>query len=310
MKIGFVGLGRMGKNIVLNLLEKGIKVCVYNRSPGPVEELAARGAVPAASYHDLVSHLSSPRIIWVMVAAGKPVDQVIFDGLAPHLKMNDLIIEGGNSYFKNSLERYHNLKSRGVGFLDVGSSGGLSGARHGASFTIGGEEAHFKRAEAIFKAAAAPNGYAYVGPAGAGHFVKMVHNGLEYAMLQAIGEGFELLESGPYADLDFAQIAKVWNHGGVIRSWLMELAQEAFSKDPRLARFAGEVGGGETGFWAIKTAWEQGVPFSLIAQAYSLRLLTRRPESYAGKVIAALRNEFGGHPFKENKKKEETHDRN
>ena len=301
MKIGFIGLGRMGKNIVLNLMDKGVKVVVFNRSPGPIEELVAQGAIGAGSYHDLVEQLDPPRIIWVMVAAGKPVDQVIFDGLLPFLTINDLIVEGGNSFFKDSVRRYTVLKEDGIGFLDVGSSGGLSGARYGASFTIGGEEEHFKRAEKIFKAAAAENGYGYVGPAGAGHYVKMIHNGIEYAMLQAIGEGFELLGKGSYSDLSFEKIAGIWNHGGVIRSWLMELAEEAFSKDPKLDHFAAEVGGGSTGMWAINTAWENDVPFSLIAQAFALRLATRNRESYAGKVIAALRNEFGGHAFKENK---------
>ncbi|MBI5176670.1 decarboxylating 6-phosphogluconate dehydrogenase [Candidatus Micrarchaeota archaeon] len=293
MEIGFVGLGRMGRNVVLNLLEKKVRVVAHNRSPEKVREIAKAGAVPAFSPSELCAKLKSPRVIWLMVTAGAPVDEMIAE-LLPHLRKGDLLIDGGNSFYKDSIGRHDSLRSGGIDFLDVGTSGGLGGARHGACLTIGGEETVFKKAELLFKLVACKDGYAHVGGAGAGHYVKIIHNGMEYALLQAYGEGFEALAQSPYK-LDLPKVAKVWQHGSVIRSWLLELAQSALEKDPKLERLEGEVGGGETGRWAIGQAWEAGAPFSSVANAYSARLRSRQKDSFSGKVIAAVRNGFGGH---------------
>ena len=294
MKIGFIGLGKMGFNIVLNLHDKKIPVVAYNRSHEPVKEIKRHGIEVAFSIKELIEKLPRQKIIWVMVTAGKPVDAVIGE-LLPYLNKGDMIIDGGNSFYKDSARRYKFLKSKKIEFMDIGTSGGLKGARHGACLTIGGDRKNFAKIEWLCKAISAKNGYAYVGGAGAGHFVKMVHNGIEYALLQAYGDGYELLNSGPYKNLDFKKISETWLNGSVIRSWLVELAVEAFKKDPKLSRIEGIVGGGETGRWAINTAKEQKVPFESVKLALKLRNQSKRKPSFSGKVIAALRNEFGGH---------------
>ena len=232
-------------------------------------------------------------MIWLLVTAGKPVDAVIKE-LLPYLKKDDIIIDGGNSFYKDSIRRHNFLKKKKIDFIDIGTSGGLAGARHGACLTIGGNKKIFKKIEPICKAVSAKNGYAYVGSAGAGHFVKMVHNGIEYALLQAYGDGFELLFKGPYK-LDLRKIAETWQHGSVIRSWLLELAADAFKKDPKLGKIKGIVGGGETGQWAVNAAKEYSISFDSIKLALKLRKKSKRHPTFRGKVIAALRNEFGGH---------------
>ncbi len=294
MKLGFIGLGKMGFNIVLNLHSKKIGVVAYNRSPEPVKAIKKHGVEVAFSIKELVEKLPRQKIIWIMVTAGKPVDLVIKE-LLPYLKKGDIVIDGGNSFYRDSIRRYRFLKKKKIHFLDIGTSGGLKGARYGACLTIGGNKKIFKKIEQICEAVSAKNGYAYVGSAGAGHFVKMVHNGIEYALLQAYGDGFELLFKGPYRNLDLRKIAAVWNNGSVIRSWLVELAENAFRKDPRLSKIEGIVGGGETGQWAVNTAKKYKVPFESVKLALHLRRKSRKKPSFAGKVIAALRNEFGGH---------------
>ena len=293
MKIGFIGLGRMGFNIVLNLHYKKIGVVAYNRSREPVKEIRKHGVEAAFSVEELMKKLPGQKIIWIMVTAGKPVDLII-DELIPYLNANDIIIDGGNSFYKDSVRRYKKLKDKKIHFLDIGTSGGLNGARYGACLTIGGDKKIFKKIEPICKAVSAKNGYAYVGPAGAGHFVKMVHNGIEYSLLQAYGEGFELLHKGPYKNLDFEKIAKTWKNGSIIRSYLIELAEEAFRKDSKLKRIEGIVGGGETGEWTVKTAKEFKVDVSTIKLALNERKKSKKHPRFAGKVVAALRNEFGG----------------
>src|SRR3989344_7655968 len=229
-----------------------------------------------------------------MVTAGKPVDAVIKE-LLPYLKQNDIIIDGGNSFYKDSIRRYKFLKNKRIYFLDIGTSGGLSGARRGACLTIGGDKKIFRKIEPVCKAVSAKNGYAYVGNAGAGHFVKMVHNGIEYALLQAYGEGFELLFKGPYKNLDFQKISKTWKNGSIIRSYLIELAEQAFKKDSKLNKIEGVVGGGETGQWTVDTANEFNVDVGTIKLALEERKKSQSSPRFAGKVVAALRNEFGGH---------------
>lgn len=294
MKIGFIGLGRMGFNIVLDIHDKKIPVVAYNRSKEPVNEIKKHGVDVAYSIEELINKLPRQKIIWLMVTAGKPVDAVIKE-LLPYLNKSDIIIDGGNSFYKDSIRRYKFLKGKKIDFMDIGTSGGLKGARHGACLTIGGDKKIFKKIEWLCKKIAVKNGYAYVGNAGAGHFVKMVHNGIEYALLQAYGDGYELLFKGPYKNLDFKKISETWLNGSVIRSWLVELAIDAFKKDPKLSRIEGIIGGGETGEWAVNTAKEHKVPFESVKLALKLRKQSRKSPSFAGKVVAALRNEFGGH---------------
>ena len=294
MKLGFIGLGRMGFNIVLNLKDHKISVVAYNRSPEPTREIKKKKVDAAFSIDELMKKLPKQKIIWIMVTAGRPVDAVI-EEILPFLKPNDIVIDGGNSFYKDSIRRFEYLKSKKINFLDIGTSGGLSGARHGACLTIGGDKKIFKKIEPICKAVSAKEGYAYVGSSGAGHFVKMVHNGIEYAMLQAYGEGFELLFNGPYKNLDFEKISKTWKNGSIIRSYLIELAEEVFKKDPKLSKIEGVVGGGETGEWAVKTANEFNVEVGAIKLALDERKKSKQNPRFAGKVVAALRNEFGGH---------------
>ena len=294
MKIGFIGLGRMGFNIILNLHSKKFPVVACNRSPEPLKKIKKYGVEAAFSIQELINKLPKQKIIWIMVTAGNPVDSVI-DELLPHLNANDIIIDGGNSFYKDSIRRYNKLKNKKIHFLDIGTSGGLKGARHGACLTIGGDFDIFKKIEKICKAVSAKNGYAYVGNAGAGHFVKMVHNGIEYALLQAYGDGFELLFKGPYKNLDLRKIAETWSNGSVIRGWLIELAVDAFKKDKKLKKIEGIVGGGETGQWAVNTAKEFNVPAESIKLALKLRKKSKKHPTFSGKVVAALRNEFGGH---------------
>ena len=294
MKIGFIGLGKMGFNMALNLNSKKIGVVAYNRSPKPLKEIKKYGVDAAFSVGELINKLPEQKIVWLMVTAGNPVDLVISE-LLKFLKKGDIIIDGGNSFYKDSIRRYNYLKNKKIHFVDVGTSGGLKGARYGACVTIGGDKEIFKKIEPICKSVSAKNGYSYVGPAGAGHFVKMVHNGIEYAMLQAYGDGFELLFKGPYKNLDLRKIAETWQNGSVIRSWLVELAIDAFKLDPKLDKIEGIVGGGETGQWAVQTAREFGVTADSIKLALKLRKKSKKYPTFAGRVVAALRYGFGGH---------------
>lgn len=294
MKIGFIGLGKMGFNIVLNLHDKKVPVVAYNRSPEPLDRIKKFGIDVAYSVDELVKKLPKQKIIWLMVTSGNPVDLII-EELQPHLKKGDIIIDGGNSFYKDSIRRHKKLKAKKINFVDIGTSGGLRGARHGACLTVGGDKKIFKKIEPICRAVAAKSGYAYVGNAGAGHFVKTVHNGIEYALLQSYGDGFELLIKGPYKNLDLRKIAETWQNGSVIRSWLLQLAADAFRKDPKLSKIEGIIGGGETGQWAVDTAKEFGADVKSIKLALSLRKKSRKKPAFAGKVVAALRNEFGGH---------------
>ena len=294
MKIGFIGLGRMGFNMVLNIHDKKIPVVAINRSPEPVKEIEKKGVEVAFSIKELISKLPKQKIIWIMVTAGKPVDLVI-DELLPYLHANDIIIDGGNSFYKDSIRRYKFLKNKKIHFVDIGTSGGLSGARNGACLTIGGDVRIFKKIERLCKAVSAKNGYAYVGSSGSGHFVKMVHNGIEYAWLQAMGEGFELLFMGPYKDLDLKKIAETWKNSSIIKSKMVEWAEDAFKKDKKLSKIQGVVSGGETGQCALNTANEFKIPFETLKLALKLRKKSKKKPRFAGKVVAALRNEFGGH---------------
>jgi 6-phosphogluconate dehydrogenase len=294
MELGMIGLGRMGSNMVIRLLEGGHDLMVYDPRPEAAEPLVEKGAVAASSLKDLVEKLTPPRTVWVMVPAGEPTESTV-NNLSGLLSEGDVVIEGGNSFFKDSIRLAQMVGEKGIAFLDVGTSGGIWGLEEGYSMTIGGDEEVFERLEPIFETLAPEQGYGYVGPSGAGHFVKMVHNGMEYALLETYSEGFELLREGPYEDLDLGKIAGIWNHGGVIRSWLLELAEAALNREGDLGDIAAEVGGGETGRWALETALENEVPFNMLSEALFQRYRSRR-ESFAARMVAALRKEFGGHP--------------
>lgn len=293
MKIGLIGLGRMGYNLALNLRDKKHEVVVYNRTLEKVKEAEANGLIGAYSLEELVSKLEKPRIIWIMVPAGNPVDEMI-DSLLPLLDKEDIIIDGGNSKYKDTLKRYDYLKEKGFNFVDVGTSGGISGARNGACMMIGAEDEVFKIIEPFIKDACVENGYLHTGKNGSGHYVKMVHNGIEYGMLQAMAEGFEILEKSRF-DLDYEKVARVWNNGSVIRGWLMELMENAFSKDPELSTIQGKVHSSGEGLWTVEEALEIGVPAHVITSSLFVRYRSFQEDTFSGKVIAALRNEFGGH---------------
>lgn len=292
-RYGVVGLGKMGGSLVRNLVVAGGQAAVYDLSEANIREVEGEGVIGVRTLAELPAQLTTPRVIWIMVPAGAPVDAVLSE-LKPHLSPGDVVIDGGNSNFRDSVRRAGELKEQGVNYLDCGSSGGMEGALNGLCLMVGGEPEAFRLAEPLFRAIAMKDGYAHVGPSGAGHYVKMVHNAIEYGMLQAIGEGFELLEAGPYA-IDHKQVADLWNQGSVIRCWLMELASRAFDQDPQLTGISGEVGGGSTGSWAIEEAWQVGVPMPVIAASYMARLRSRQQDTFSGKVVAALRKEFGGH---------------
>lgn len=294
MQVGVIGLGRMGANITRHLVEQGIKTVVWNRSLEPREELAKEGAIAVETPEALVKALKAPRVILLFVPAGEVVDEMI-EAIRPKLSKGDIVIDGGNSFYRDSVRRGEALKKVGIHFLDMGTSGGLKGARHGACLTLGGDEKVFRSCEWVFKAIAQPQGYAYVGKSGAGHYVKMVHNGIEYSLLQSYGEGFQILAEGPYKDLDLARIADVWSHGSIIRSYLTELAAQAFSADPRLKNIEGKVGGGETGTWAVEEAKKAGTPTPMIELALKAREQSQKKPTFATKVVAVLRNLFGGH---------------
>jgi 6-phosphogluconate dehydrogenase len=232
-----------------------------------------------------------------MVPAGAPVEDII-DSLEPTLEDGDTLIDGGNSHYKDSVRRAERLQAKGVSYLDVGTSGGLEGAEKGANLTIGGPEEAYRAVIPLLESVTRPDGYLHCGPSGAGHYVKIVHNGIEYAMLQALGEGFEMLRSAPY-DLDMTAIARDWNNGCVIRSWMLELLGDALEGDPSLDTLTGEVGGGETGRWMVETAMELGVPTPSIALSLLMRFRSRQGDTFAGRVVAAVRREFGGHAVKE-----------
>ncbi|MFQ5899134.1 MAG: phosphogluconate dehydrogenase (NAD(+)-dependent, decarboxylating) [Candidatus Methylomirabilia bacterium] len=293
MEIGFVGLGRMGMNMVRRLQGEQHRVVTYDRDADKVKESVAHGAAGAASLEELVKQLAPPRATWVMVPAGMPTQQTVRD-LSQLLKADDVIIDGGNSYYKDDARRAAELRSRGIHYLDAGTSGGVWGLKVGYCLMIGGERQIFRRLEPILKSLAPPDGYGYMGTHGAGHYVKMIHNGVEYGMMQAYAEGFELMHKSDFA-LDLQAIAHLWNQGSVIRSWLLELTELALEGDPHLTGVKGHVEDSGEGRWTIFDAIEKDVPAPTITLSLFTRFRSRQPESYADKLLAALRNAFGGH---------------
>lgn len=293
MELGMIGLGRMGANMTERLVMGGHRVISFDRSPQAIQRVVDIGAVGAHSLADFVKQLSLPRAIWLMVPSGDPVDQTI-EQLLPNLTKGDILIDGGNSNYKDSIRRAEKLKPHGMHFVDAGTSGGVWGLKNGYCMMVGGETQVVARLEPIFKTLAPKDGYLHVGPSGAGHFVKMIHNGIEYGMMQAYGEGFELLKSSQF-DLDLGKIAHLWNQGSVVRSWLLELCESAFQKDPKLDSIKGYVEDSGEGRWTVIEAVERGVSATALAHSLFARYASRQTDGFANKVLAALRNEFGGH---------------
>jgi 6-phosphogluconate dehydrogenase len=291
-----IGLGRMGANMTTRLMRGGHHVVVYDRDPAAVQRSATDGATGSGSLRELVDKLQSPRSVWIMVPAGDPTDSTIGE-LLGLLQPGDAIIDGGNSRWTDSKARYARCKEKQVSFIDAGTSGGVWGLENGYCLMVGGDDDAVERAEPIFLTLAPEGGYAHVGPSGAGHFSKMVHNGIEYGMLAAYGEGFEILEKSEY-DYDLHQLASIWRYGSVVRSWLLELLELALRNDPDLAKVKGWVDDSGEGRWTVQAAIDENVPAPVITMSLISRSVSRQPESFSAKVIAALRNEFGGHAIK------------
>lgn len=294
MEIGFIGLGRMGGNMVLRLRERdGHNVAAFDPNPAAVQHVVEAGARGADSLRTLVEALRPPRVIWLMVPSGPPVDQTL-TALADLCSAGDLLVDGGNSFFKDTIRRSKELASRGFEMVDVGVSGGIWGRKVGYCMMVGGSDEAFNRLEPALRSLAPEGGYAHVGPNGAGHFSKMVHNGIEYGLMQAYAEGFAILEASSFK-YDLHRLAGLWNKGSVIRSWLLELAESAFQDDPGLDKVEGYVEDTGEGRWTVVTAIEEAVPVPVIAEALYARFRSRRPDNFADRVLAVLRNEFGGH---------------
>ncbi|TCI77925.1 decarboxylating 6-phosphogluconate dehydrogenase [Exiguobacterium sp. SH0S1] len=289
MKIGLIGLGKMGYNLALNLSDHGHTVIGTDASS--VEATTAFEIVPTLK--DVVDKLEAPRVVWAMVPAGDITETVLTE-LFERLEPGDIVIDGGNSNYKLSVSRAEQFAEKNISFFDCGTSGGTDGARNGACTMVGGDADAWPTIEPIFKDLSVENGYLYTGPAGSGHFLKMIHNGIEYGMMQAIAEGFDILEKSPF-DYDYEQVARVWNHGSVVRSWLMELTENAFKKDAKLDEIRGVMHSSGEGKWTVETALELQAAAPVIAMSLMMRYRSLEDDTFSGKVVAALRNEFGGH---------------
>jgi len=294
MQLAMIGLGRMGGNMARRLAQDGHELIVYDQSAEAVKSLTGKGVTAAKGIADVAKQLAPRRIVWLMLPAGAPVESAIAEVL-PHLARGDIVIDGANSNFHDSLRRAEALKAKGIEFVDAGVSGGIWGLKEGYCLMIGASPAAFQACEPIFRSLAAADGYARVGPPGSGHYVKMVHNGIEYGMLQAYAEGYEILHASRDFTLDLGQVAKLWNHGSVVRSWLNELAERAFSKNGRLDEIRGHVEDSGEGRWTVEEAMRLDVPAPVITLSLLARFRSRQEESFGAKLIAALRREFGGH---------------
>lgn len=296
MKLGFVGLGKMGGNMAERLLEFGHSVVVYNRSRGPVDRLVEKGAIASDSLADMVSKLEGRKIVWLMVPSGQTVDDNITQ-LLELMGENDIIIDGGNSNYKHTKARSLRVAEHKISYLDCGTSGGVWGLKNGYSLMSGGDKEASEYIYPIYKSLAPEDGYTYCGESGAGHFVKMIHNGIEYGMMQSFAEGFEIMQKSPY-NLDLTAIASGWQYSSVVRSWLLELMVLALKEDPKLDALKDYVEDSGEGRWTIEAAIELDVPAHVITSSLYTRFQSRQSESFAMKVLAALRNQFGGHAVK------------
>ena len=293
MQIGMVGLGRMGSNMARRLLRGGHEVVAFDVDPDAVALLTKDGAIGAVSLQALSEHLDSPRVVWVMVPAGS-ITQTTIDQLSANMDPGDVVIDGGNSRYTDSVNYCKALTERGISFIDAGTSGGVWGLDNGYTLMIGADPDAFDLIEPVLATLAPKDGYARVGPPGAGHFVKMVHNGVEYALMQAYAEGFELLRASDFR-LDVAEIAQLWRHGSVVRSWLLDLAASALAKDPDLEKLSGWVEDSGEGRWTLEEGIRNSVPLPALAAALFARFSSRESDAFSNRVLAALRQEFGGH---------------
>ncbi len=299
MEIGMIGLGRMGSNMTRRLLDGDHRVVVYDPNKKAVEALVALGAKGSVSIPDLVGSLDTPRAIWLMVPSGEPTENTVHD-LAAQLSQGDVVIDGGNSNYKDSMRRAAVLAEKGLIFLDVGTSGGIWGLKEGYGLMVGGDSEAFRRLEPIFQtlAPSPQQGYGYVGPSGTGHFVKMVHNGIEYGLMQSYAEGFGLMQAKQEFNLDLKHIAEIWRHGSVVRSWLLDLVAAALQKDPRLESIQGYVEDSGEGRWTVQESIDLAVPAPVITLALQARFRSRQGQPFGDRLLAALRQQFGGHAVK------------
>ena len=296
MDIGFIGLGKMGLNMVTRLQRAGHQVTAYDRSPEALANATAAGCTGTSSLADLVHRLKAPRAVWLMVPSGAPTEETVH-AVAALLEPGDIIIDGGNTRYHDDVRRSKELAAKKVQYIDAGTSGGIWGLKNGYCLMIGGDKEAVNRLAPVFETLAPPNGWAHVGAVGAGHYVKMVHNGIEYSLMQGYAEGFELMAKSEYR-LDLARIADLWLQGSVVRSWLLELAADALKEDPRLERLKGFVQDSGEGRWMIADAIDKDVPVPTLTAALFTRFRSRQAESFAEKMLAALRNAFGGHAVK------------
>ena len=295
MEIGIVGLGRMGGNMAERLVQHGHRVVGSDPNLEQQEHVRQFGAEAVGSVTDLIDRLTqTPKVVWSMVPAGKITESVIAEAAAA-LRPGDIIIDGGNSKYTDSVRHAEILRPKGIRFLDAGTSGGIWGLQEGYCLMVGGDADAFQAVEPLLRALAPEGGLLHTGPAGSGHYVKMVHNGIEYALMQSYAEGFEILKASPYLDLDLHAICDLWQHGSVVRSWLLGLAADALAKDPNLDQITGYVEDSGEGRWTVMESIDHAVPAPVIALSLYMRFRSRQPDSFSGKVLAALRNEFGGH---------------
>jgi len=295
MQMAMIGLGRMGMNMAKKLLQGGHSVIAHNRTSNKTDQLVKEGAIGAYSLGEVVEKLSPPRVTWLMLPAGPTVDEYMVQ-LKDILSPCDIVIDGGNTYYRDDIRRADLLAKKEIKFIDAGVSGGIWGLKKGYCLMIGGEKETCQHLEPIFKTLSPEKGYLHCGEVGAGHFVKMVHNGIEYGMMQAYGEGFDILEASPYSEsLDYAAISNLWNQGSVVRSWLLELIESAFTKDAKLSNIKGYVEDSGEGRWTVQQAIETGVSAPVIALSLMRRFDSQVEDSFANKIVAALRREFGGH---------------
>jgi 6-phosphogluconate dehydrogenase len=297
MQLAMLGLGKMGGNMVQRLLKGGHQVVAYDVNPKAAVDLAQFGAAPATTVDEVIAALKPPRVVWTMVPSGKITEDLI-NSLAAKLSKGDVIVDGGNSNFHDSMRRGADLAKNGIHFCDAGTSGGIWGLKNGYCLMVGGSDAAYKIIEPALKTLAPEGGLAHTGPAGSGHYVKMVHNGIEYGLMTAYAEGFEILRTSPFGELKLPEIASIWRQGSVVRSWLLDLLADALAKDPHLDQLKGYVEDSGEGRWTVQAAIDQNVPAPVITLALQMRIASRQDESFSAKVQAALRNEFGGHAVK------------
>jgi len=302
MEMGMIGLGRMGSNMVRRLIAGGHRLVVYDPLSKVVETMVEQGAVGATSIADLAGKHTKPRAVWMMVPSGEPTESTI-NAIAAELSPGDIIIDGGNSYYKDSMRRAATLAEKGLLFLDAGTSGGIWGLKEGYCLMVGGDQKAYRQMEPIFQtlAPSPDQGYGHVGPSGAGHFVKMVHNGIEYGLMQAYAEGFELMQAKQEFNLDLPRITEIWRYGSVVRSWLLDLAAAALEEDPNLDNISAYVEDSGEGRWTVLESLELGIPTPVITQSLQTRFRSRQEQPFGNKLLAALRKQFGGHAVKESK---------